>query len=343
MRAVVVRSPAAQRPCRSRTCPIPSPVRRGRVEVAAAAVNRADLLQRQGHYTRRPAPRRSPGWSARAGSRSSATGSTGWVGRRRGVRPALRRRVRRAGRRPGRAAAARARGRRRWSRPRRCPRSTCTVWSQRLHAGRPAARARRCWCTAGRAASARWRSSSPRRSGARVAVTAGQPEKLRGCAELGADVLMNYREQDFVEEVRAATDGAGADVVLDIMGAEYLARNLDVLATSGRLVVIGMQGGTKAELDLGALMASGPRCSRRSLRARPAEEKAAIVAAVASTCGRCVDDGRGAAGGRPHLPAGRRRRRAPADRGLRPRGQGAAPDRRRYPWLATGVDAARQR
>src|SRR5919202_2115707 len=82
-----------------------------------------------------------------------------------------------------------------------------------------------------------------RRIGARVAVTAGSAAKLEACARLGAEVLVNYREQDFVAEVRAATDGAGADVVLDNMGAVYLGRNVDVLATNGRLVVIGMQGG----------------------------------------------------------------------------------------------------
>jgi putative PIG3 family NAD(P)H quinone oxidoreductase len=119
-----------------------------------------------------------------------------------------------------------------------------------------------------------------RRMGARVAVTAGSKEKLAACERLGAQILVDYREQDFVSEVEAATDGAGADVVLDNMGAAYLARNLDVLATNGRLVVIGMQGGTKAELNLGALMAKRAAVLATSLRARPAAEKAAIVASV---------------------------------------------------------------
>jgi putative PIG3 family NAD(P)H quinone oxidoreductase len=118
------------------------------------------------------------------------------------------------------------------------------------------------------------------RLGARVAVTVGSAAKLAACKELGADVLVNYREEDFVERVRAATDGVGADVVLDIVGAAYLARNLDVLATNGRLVVIGMQGGTKAELNLGALLAKRAAVLATSLRARPAAEKAAIVASV---------------------------------------------------------------
>jgi putative PIG3 family NAD(P)H quinone oxidoreductase len=116
--------------------------------------------------------------------------------------------------------------------------------------------------------------------GARVAVTAGTPDKLERCRELGAEILVNYREQDFVEEVRTATGGRGADVVLDNMGAKYLARNLDVLATDGRLVVIGLQGGTRAELDLGQLLVKRASVTATSLRARPLEQKAAICAAV---------------------------------------------------------------
>ncbi|MFD3868999.1 NAD(P)H-quinone oxidoreductase [Streptomyces sp. NPDC058623] len=116
--------------------------------------------------------------------------------------------------------------------------------------------------------------------GARVAVTAGGKEKLARCAELGADILIDYREQDFVEELRSATGGAGADVILDIMGAKYLARNLDALAVNGRLAVIGMQGGAKAELNLGTLLAKRAAITATSLRTRPLEEKAAIIAAV---------------------------------------------------------------
>jgi len=116
--------------------------------------------------------------------------------------------------------------------------------------------------------------------GARVVVTAGSPEKLQRCQELGADVGINYREQDFVAAVREATDGHGADVILDNMGASYLARNIETLAHNGRLVVIGMQGGVRAELDLGLLMARRAAVIATSLRARPADEKAAIVASV---------------------------------------------------------------
>lgn len=119
-----------------------------------------------------------------------------------------------------------------------------------------------------------------REVGARVAVTAGSADKLEVCRQLGADILVNYREQDFVEELRAATAGAGADVILDNMGAKYLARNVDALAPNGRLVVIGLQGGAKAELDLGLLLRKRAAVIATSLRARPADEKATIVAAV---------------------------------------------------------------
>lgn len=116
--------------------------------------------------------------------------------------------------------------------------------------------------------------------GARVLTTAGTAEKRAACAALGADVTIDYREQDFVEEVRAATDGHGADVILDNMGAKYLDRNLDALATEGRLVIIGMQGGTKAELDINKLLRTRGAIIATTLRARPAAEKAAICASV---------------------------------------------------------------
>lgn len=128
-------------------------------------------------------------------------------------------------------------------------------------------------------------------AGARVAVTAGSQDKLDVCRDLGAEILVDYKEQDFVEEVRAATDGHGADVVLDLMGAKYLPRNVDALATSGRLVVIGLMGGRKGELDLGKLLSKRAAVIATSLRARPAEEKAAIVAAVREHVWPLIEDG----------------------------------------------------
>jgi putative PIG3 family NAD(P)H quinone oxidoreductase len=112
-----------------------------------------------------------------------------------------------------------------------------------------------------------------------ILCTVGNNDKAERCRELGADVVVNYRDQDFVEAVRAET-GRGVDVVLDIMGAAYLARNLDALAPDGRLVVIGMQGGGTAELNLGLLMSKRAAVHATTLRGRPAEQKAAICAAV---------------------------------------------------------------
>jgi putative PIG3 family NAD(P)H quinone oxidoreductase len=117
-------------------------------------------------------------------------------------------------------------------------------------------------------------------SGVRVICTAGSPKKLARCRELGADVAINYHTEDFVEAVMAATDGAGADVICDIMGASYLARNLASLATGGRLAVVGVQGGTRAEFDIGALLAKRASVTATGLRVRPPHDKAAIVAGV---------------------------------------------------------------
>ncbi|CAA9413316.1 NAD(P)H-quinone oxidoreductase [uncultured Nocardioides sp.] len=126
---------------------------------------------------------------------------------------------------------------------------------------------------------------------ARVLTTAGSAEKLAVCSELGADVTINYRDEDFVQVVDDVTDGHGADVILDNMGAKYLGRNLDALATEGRLVIIGMQGGTKGELDIAKLLRKRAAVIATSLRARPVEEKAAICAAVAEHVWPLVSDG----------------------------------------------------
>lgn len=116
--------------------------------------------------------------------------------------------------------------------------------------------------------------------GATVFTTAGSAAKLDRCRELGADVVIDYTNEDFVDVVRDATGGHGADVILDIMGAAYLPRNVATLATNGRLVCIGMQGGTRGELDLGALLSKRASVHATSLRARPVPEKAAICRAV---------------------------------------------------------------
>ncbi len=128
--------------------------------------------------------------------------------------------------------------------------------------------------------------------GSHVHTTAGSAAKLAVCADLGAETTINYKEQDFVEVVREATDGHGADVVLDNMGASYLGRNVKALATEGRLVVIGMQGGTKGELDLGALLRKRGAVIATALRARPVEGKAAICASVVEHVWPLVAEGR---------------------------------------------------
>ncbi len=128
--------------------------------------------------------------------------------------------------------------------------------------------------------------------GSRVFTTGGTPEKLAACAELGADVTINYRDQDFVEVVREQTDGAGVDVILDNMGAKYLGRNVEALATEGRLLIIGMQGGTKGELDISALFRKRGAVIAALLRSRPVEQKAAICASVVEHVWPLVADGR---------------------------------------------------
>jgi putative PIG3 family NAD(P)H quinone oxidoreductase len=131
--------------------------------------------------------------------------------------------------------------------------------------------------------------------GARVAVTAGSTPKLDLCRELGADIVINYRDEDFVERVRAETDGAGADVILDIMGAAYLDRNIDALANDGRVVIIGMQGGITAELNIGKLMGKRAGVIGTTLRARPVDGpsgKSAVVRETVDNVWPMVADGR---------------------------------------------------
>jgi putative PIG3 family NAD(P)H quinone oxidoreductase len=130
--------------------------------------------------------------------------------------------------------------------------------------------------------------------GARVAVTASAA-KLAMCSELGADATIDYRDEDFVERIRAETDGAGADVILDIIGAKYLDRNVDALAPDGRLVVIGFQGGVAAELNLGKLMGKRAGVISTALRSRPVDGpsgKSAITAAVVANVWPMIADGR---------------------------------------------------
>ncbi|MBD9734320.1 NAD(P)H-quinone oxidoreductase [Streptomyces sp. H28] len=248
------------------------------VEVVAGAVNRADILQRQGFYNPPPGASPYPGLECSGRITALGPGVTGWAvgdevcallsgggyaqkvavpaGQLLPVPEGL----------DVRQAAA-------------LPEVTCTVWSNvfmiaHLRPGETLL------VHGGSSGIGTMAIQLGKAVGARVAVTAGTREKLERCAELGADVLINYREQDFVAEVEKATDGAGADVILDNMGAKYLDRNVRALAVNGRLAIIGMQGGVKGELNIGALLAKRAALSATSLRARPLAEKAAIVAAV---------------------------------------------------------------
>ncbi|MER5727748.1 NAD(P)H-quinone oxidoreductase [Streptomyces sp. NPDC002138] len=262
------------------------------VEVAAGAVNRADVLQRQGFYDPPPGASRYPGLECSGRIVALGPGVSGWsVGdevcallsgggyAERVAVPAGQLLPVPAGVDLVSAAA--------------LPEVACTVWSNVfMGPGKHLRAGETLLVHGGSSGIGTMAIQLAKAIGARVAVTAGGPEKLARCAELGADVLIDYREQDFVTEVRGATGGAGADVILDIIGAKYLARNVDALAIGGRLAVIGLQGGAKAELNLGALLSKRASVSATSLRARPLEEKAAIVAAVREHVWPLIADGR---------------------------------------------------
>ncbi|MFF7648878.1 NAD(P)H-quinone oxidoreductase [Streptomyces sp. NPDC007983] len=248
------------------------------VEVVASGVNRADLMQRQGHYPPPPGAPEYPGLECSGRIVELGPGVSGWtVGDE--VCALLA-----GGGYAGKVAVpagqllpvpegvdlVTAAG---------LPEVTATVWSNvfmiaHLRPGETLL------VHGGSSGIGTMAIQLAKAAGARVAVTAGSAEKLAACQELGADVLINYREQDFVEEVRAATDGAGADVILDIVGAKYLDRNVDALAVNGRLAIIGLQGGAKAELNLVKLLGKSGAVTATGLRGRSLAQKAAIVAAV---------------------------------------------------------------
>ncbi|MER5749323.1 NAD(P)H-quinone oxidoreductase [Streptomyces sp. NPDC002088] len=260
------------------------------VEVVASAVNRADILQRQGFYNPPPGASPYPGLECSGRVAALGTGVSGWkvgdevcallagggyaekvvvpVGQLLPVPEGV----------DLRQAAA-------------LPEVVCTVWSNvfmiaHLRPGETLL------VHGGSSGIGTMAIQLAKAVGARVAVTAGTKEKLEKCAELGADVLINYREQDFVAEVEQATGGAGADVILDNMGAKYLDRNVRTLAVNGRLAIIGMQGGVKSELNIATLLNKRAAISATSLRARPLSEKTAIVAAVREHVWPLIDTGR---------------------------------------------------
>ncbi|MCK7623854.1 NAD(P)H-quinone oxidoreductase [Streptomyces sp. RS10V-4] len=279
MRAITIPEPGGPEALVWADVPDPQPAE-GEVliEVAASAVNRADLLQRQGFYDPPPGASPYPGLECSGRIAAVGPGVHGWAvgdevcallaGGGYAEKVAVP-----AGQvlplPPGvdlvTAAA--------------LPEVACTVWSNvfmiaHLRPGETLL------VHGGASGIGTMAIQLAKAVGARVAVTAGGPEKLARCAELGADLLIDYREQDFVQEIRKATDGKGADVILDIIGAKYLQRNVKALAVAGRLAIIGLQGGVKAELNLAALISKRAAITGTGLRARPVSEKSAIVAAV---------------------------------------------------------------
>lgn len=249
------------------------------VDVVASAVNRADIMQRQGFYDPPPGASPYPGLECSGKIAALGPGVSGWaVGdevcallagggyAQKVVVPAGQLLPVPEGVDLRQAAA--------------LPEVVCTVWSNVFMVAhlRPA---ETLLVHGGSSGIGTMAVQLAKAVGARVAVTAGTKEKLDYCAQLGADILINYRDQDFVAEIKQATGGAGADVILDNMGAKYLDRNVQALAVNGRLAIIGMQGGAKGELNIGTLLSKRAAISATSLRARPLSEKAAIVAAVA--------------------------------------------------------------
>jgi putative PIG3 family NAD(P)H quinone oxidoreductase len=126
----------------------------------------------------------------------------------------------------------------------------------------------------------------------RILVTAGSEEKCQRCRKLGADLAMNYRSGDFSVPVREATGGSGVNVVLDCIGAKYLSSNLSVLANDGRLVMIGLMGGVKSEVNLAALLTRRLQVIGSTLRTRSVDDKAAIVQAFQQRFGEALEGGR---------------------------------------------------
>lgn len=131
-----------------------------------------------------------------------------------------------------------------------------------------------------------------REAGLRVLVTAGSDEKCRRCREHGADVAINYRDGDFAAAVRESTGGRGVDVVLDSIGGRYLAPNLSVIVVGGKLVIIGLIGGARGEIDLAALLMKRLQVVGSTLRGRPVTEKASIIRAFVVRFGAALRAGR---------------------------------------------------
>lgn len=257
------------------------------IDVAATSVNRADLLQRQGRYHAPPGTSEIPGLECAGRVAELSDGVTGLqvgdqvcallAGGGYAERVAVP-----AGQvmpLPPRVDVVTAGG---------VPEVACTVWSTVVrHAALSAGEL--LLVHGGSGGIGTHAIQVGRALGASVATTAAGP-RLARCGELGAQILIDYRTQDFADELRGR-----ADVILDNMGAKYLARNLTALAPDGRLVVIGLQGGTKAEIDLGALLPKRASIAAIGLRGRPVDGphgKAALCADVVARVWPMFGDGR---------------------------------------------------
>ncbi|TVZ01656.1 NAD(P)H-quinone oxidoreductase [Trebonia kvetii] len=290
MHAVIISEPGGPEVLQWIEVPDPQPAP-GEVliDVAASAVNRADMMQRQGFY---PPPQGAPAYPGLECSGTIAALGEGVAGWRVGEQVC----ALLAGGGYAEKVAVPA------GQLLRVPQSTtlfeaaalpetvCTVYSNVFQGARLAS-GETLLIHGGGGGIGTTAIQLGKHAGAIVAVTAGSQEKLDACRELGADILINYREDDFAERLMEATGGHGADVILDIIGAGYLARNLAALAPDGRIANIGLQQGRTAELDLSLLMSKRGTIMSTTLRARPAEQKASIVKAVAANVWPLVDAG----------------------------------------------------
>jgi putative PIG3 family NAD(P)H quinone oxidoreductase len=259
------------------------------VDIAASAVNRADLMQRQGFYPPPPGAPPYPGLECSGTVAATGPGVTEW-------RPGDRVCALLAG--GGYAEKVAVPAGQLLPAPHSVslheaaafPETVCTVYSN-VFQGARLKPGETLLVHGGASGIGTIAIQLAKNAGATVVVTAGSAAKLGACRELGADITINYRDEDFVSSLMDATGGHGADVILDIMGAVYLARNVDALAADGRIANIGMQGGSRAELDIGKLMRKRGTIMSTTLRARPAEQKTAIVAAVREHVWPLIDAG----------------------------------------------------